>query len=434
MKLIFDVSVLAWSVRSNKAKTGIFRVIENLLFQFINDPEIDLYLTSIHGNITDLKVYLKNQNINLPKNQLLIPDSSNRFKDTLFQIYLLIYKQLDLKKFPKLSSILLLFYKLFSYPFLLLFGLSSYLYPIPNDFLSNQFVFHSTFLPIPKYIQNSKISKVITIYDLISIKYPEFFIGNKDDVVWKLIRDLTRDTNIITISEHSKVDLLESDLGLSDKQITVTPLAASHFFYQIESRDLLVKELKQYNLSDGDYVLSVATLEPRKNLKSIIRAFLSLPSLKTNPNLKLVLLGGKGWGENLEEISKEFPDSFQEKVIFLGFVPDEKLSFIYSGAKFFVYLSFYEGFGLPPLEAMQCGLPILVSNVSSLPEVVGDAGLYTDPYNLNSIVTNMEKMLGDSELRKVLSLKALSRSKTFSWKHTASLTKTAYRKFNESIV
>ncbi|PKA14097.1 glycosyl transferase [Leptospira meyeri] len=434
MKLIFDVSVLAWSVRSNKAKTGIFRVIENLLFQFLNDREIDLYLSSIHGNFTDLNEYLRNNKINLPSDHLFVPQSSRRFKDKLFQIYLWIYNQLDRKNTYRISSFLIFLYTSLSHPVLFLFGMYRYLYPIPKVFLSNQFVFHSTFLPIPKYIQNSEVRKVITIYDLISIKYPEFFIGNKDDVVWKLIRYLTPDTNIITISEHSKEDLLSSDLGLSDKQITVTPLAASSFFYRVEAKNKLDQDLNQFGLIYDDYVLSVATLEPRKNLKSTIRAFLQLPSLKKNPKLKLVLLGGKGWGDNLEEISREYPGIFQERIVFLGFVPDEQLATIYSGAKFFVYFSFYEGFGLPPLEAMQCGLPVLVSNVSSLPEVVGDSGLYANPYDLSSIVTGMEKMINDNGLRQSLSLLAMDRAKKFSWEQTARLTKKAYLNSNENTI
>lgn len=424
--------MLAWSVRSHKAKTGIFRVIENLLIQFLNDQDIDLYLSSIHGNFTDLKEYLKNNKINLPSSQLFVPQSSNRFKDKLFQTYLWIYQQLDRKKSPRISAFFVFLYRCVSHPVLVLLGLYRYLYPIPREFLSNQFVFHSTFLPIPKYIQNSKVRKVITIYDLISIKYPEFFVGHKDDVVWKLIRNLTPDTNIITISEHSKADLLNLISGLSSKQITVTPLAASSFFYRVDSQSKLEKDLSQFGLYFGDYVLSVGTLEPRKNLKSTIRAFLQLPSLKTNPKLKLVLLGGKGWGDNLEEIAGEYPGMFQERIVFLGFVPDDQLASIYSGAKFFVYLSYYEGFGLPPLEAMQCGLPVLVSNVSSLPEVVGDSGLYADPYDLSSIVTAMEKMIGDNELRLSLSLRAIERAKKFSWEETARLTKNAYLNSNEN--
>lgn len=148
----------------------------------------------------------------------------------------------------------------------------------------------------------------------------------------------------------------------------------------------------------------------------------------------MVLLGGKGWGDNLEEISREYPGIFQERIVFLGFVPDEQLASIYSGAKFFVYLSFYEGFGLPPLEAMQCGLPVLVSNVSSLPEVVGDSGLYANPYDLSAIVTGMEKMINDTGLRQSLSLLAMDRAKNFSWEQTARLTKKAYLNSNENTI
>lgn len=176
MNLIFDISVLAWSIRSNKAKTGIFRVIENLFFQFLKDPEINLYLTSIHGNIEDLKVYLKKENIQISNDHLLIPKKPTKLKDKVFQIYLWTYGIIDKKGYPRLSKFLIIFHNLFVKFPLSFIGLRNYFYPIPEKYLSKTFTFHSTFLPIPKYIQNSKIHKVITIYDLISILHPEFFL------------------------------------------------------------------------------------------------------------------------------------------------------------------------------------------------------------------------------------------------------------------
>ncbi|MBM9547013.1 glycosyltransferase family 4 protein [Leptospira sp. 201903074] len=426
MNLIFDISVLAWSIRSNKAKTGIFRVIENLFFQFLKDPEINLYLTSIHGNIKDLNVYLKKENIEISEDRLLVPQNPSKFKDKLFQIYLWTYGLFDIKGYPRLSKILLFFHSIFVKRILSIFGLTSYFYPVPRKYLTDSFIFHSTFLPIPEFIQNSKIRKVITIYDLISILHPKFFIGNQDHVVWKLVRDLNPDTKVITISEHSKRDLLEAGIGLSEHQVFVTPLAPAKHFYQVSSKQKLDTDLRLFDLKPGEYILSVATLEPRKNLKATIHAFLQLSNLESNPNLKLVLLGGRGWGENLEEILSGYSDLLKEKIVFLGFVSDESLASLYSGAKFFVYLSFYEGFGLPPLEAMCCGVPVLVSNASSLPEVVGDAGLYVDPYDLNSIKTGMEKLLNEAELRKSLSSSALKRSESFTWEKTAKFTKEAY--------
>ncbi|MGE8720176.1 glycosyltransferase family 4 protein [Leptospira terpstrae] len=426
MNLIFDISVLAWSIRSNKAKTGIFRVIENLFFQFLKDPEINLYITSIHGNVADLNVYLKKENIQIPNDHLLIPQKPTKLKDKVFQIYLWTYGIIDKKEYPRLSKFLLIFHNLFVKFPLSFIGLRDYFYPIPEKYLSESFTFHSTFLPIPKYIQNSKIHKVITIYDLISLLHPEFFFGNQDKVVWKIIRDITTDTKVITISEHSKIDLLKANIGLNDHQIFVTPLASAKHFYRVSSNDKLASDLRMFHLIPGDYVLSVSTLEPRKNLKSTIHSFLQLIDLDSNPNLKLVLLGGKGWGENLDDIFSPYSESMKKRVVFLGFVPDESLASIYSGAKFFVYLSFYEGFGLPPLEAMQCGIPVLVSNNSSLPEVVGDAGLYADPYDLNSIKSGMKRLLNDAELRKSLSVAAEKRAKSFTWETTAKLTKEAY--------
>ncbi|XDD45037.1 glycosyltransferase family 4 protein [Leptospira sp. WS39.C2] len=432
MKLIYDISVLAWSVKNKKAKTGIFRVIENVLFQLLKDPSIELYLSSIHGNITDVKEYLKVQGIHLETRFLLFPKKSSIRKDIAFKYYQWFLNRFDWKKFQNFSSFLKSIISILLYPIFFLLGLREYLRPIPSDQLTKEYIFHSTFLPIPKYILDSEIGKIVTIYDVISIKYPEYFFGNKDEVVWKLIRDLKKTDSVITISEYSKKDILSVTEKIQEKQVYVTPLAASEVFYQETSEQKINEVLSSYALKRGSYVLSVATLEPRKNLKNTIKAFLAMECLSQFPELKLVLIGGKGWGTEQEKLIGNYTKEQQDRILFVGFVSDDLLASIYSGALLFVYMSFNEGFGLPPLEAMQCGVPVLVSNTSSLPEVVGDAGVYADPTEVMEITRAMETYIQEESIRKRMAYQALGRAKLYTWEKTASLTKEVYQRVYES--
>jgi glycosyltransferase involved in cell wall biosynthesis len=155
----------------------------------------------------------------------------------------------------------------------------------------------------------------------------------------------------------------------------------------------------------------VATLEPRKNLDSLIKAY-----LKINTNQKLVLVGDKGWKNgNLERLIENHKD----KILSLGYVPEEDLPSLYQEALCLVYPSFYEGFGLPILEAMSCGIPVVVSNTSSMPEVGGKAAIYINPESVDSIVKAIEKLLGSPELVKKYQKLSIEQSKKFSWEKSA---------------
>jgi len=426
LKLIFDISVLAWSVRNPKAKTGIFRVIENHLKHLAKDPEIDLYLSSVNGHITDFFEYIKTSNIELSKDRFLVPKKYSKAKDRFFVLYNWLSDKFEFSySWNHLSFLVKLLQSIVRFVFQKI-GIKSYLNPIPGSYLTNEFIFHSPYLPLPKFICESNVKKVISIYDIISIKFPEFFQGNKDRVIIQNIRYLDNETSIITISENSKIDIAKEASLFDPDRIFVVPLAAETFFFKTDEKNT-EKAIQKYGLVYGKYILSVGTLEPRKNLKMSIRAFLEISRKGMDPELKYAVLGGKGWGDGFDDLKTEFSDCFKERVRFLGFVRDEDLSFVYSGALFFVYLSFYEGFGLPPLEAMQCGLPVLVSNTSSLPEVVGDAGILVDPRDQKRIQTEMQNLIANKKLRESLSRKSMQRANSFSWEESTLALKSVYK-------
>lgn len=427
LNLIFDISVLAWSVKNNKAKTGVFRVVENLLFQFLKDPEINLYLTSSHGNIIDLRLYFKNENICISEDKLLIPKNANLFRDKMFLALNWTITKIERKNFPKVSKYLLNIYKFILSPFLFLIGLNSYLYQISNSYLNKNFIYHSPYLPLPNYITKSNISKVITIHDVVPLIYPDYFVGNKDHVVWKIIRDLNDDIKILTMSKYNKTDILKIKPDLFDSQIFITPWGATKSFYPITHSSSVTSLLEKYSLSPNKYILTVSTLEPRKNLKTVILSFVEFCKVEINFDIKLVIVGGKGWGISLDDLQSLYSENLADRILFLGFVSNEELNKIYSGAISFIFLSYYEGFGLPVLEAMQTGLPVICSNSSSLPEVVGDAGMLVDPDDIPMIVSKLSKLLKNKKLRETYKAKSIIQAKKFNWETTTYLTKIAYK-------
>jgi glycosyltransferase involved in cell wall biosynthesis len=173
-----------------------------------------------------------------------------------------------------------------------------------------------------------------------------------------------------------------------------------------------------------DFILYVGTLEPRKNLKGIIQAY---NYSRAKDDFLLVLAGGKGWKyKHIFRLVNQL--KLQDRVVFCGYMPDSDLPALYNSASVFVYPSFYEGFGLPPLEAMACGTPVIVSDTTSLPEVTGDAGIYVDPFDIEQISVSIDTVLSDVKLCRTLRERGLMRAKLFSWEKTARETIKLYKR------
>lgn len=254
---------------------------------------------------------------------------------------------------------------------------------------------------------------IITVHDLIQFTLPQDRPARK--IIFKLLfpRTLKTADKIIADSNCTKKDLI-SYFNIPEEKIRVILLAADGKFKRLNKEE--IKEVKQkYNLN-FPFILYVGTWEPRKGIPSLIRAFYKLK--KKNIHYKLVITGKKGWKykEIFETIDKL---NLQNDVVFTGYVSDEDLPALYNAADLFVYPSLYEGFGLPPLEAMACGTPVITSNTSSLPEVVGDAGIMVDPYDVDGLADAMHKVLTNDGLREDMIKKGLKRAKMFSWEKCA---------------
>lgn len=267
--------------------------------------------------------------------------------------------------------------------------------------------------------QEKKCPFVITLHDVIPYKMPETVGPQYLDIYKKEIPDIIPLCDgIITVSSYSKNDISET-LGFPQDKIYVTHLAAEDIYLPMDRnwcRDIIKKKYKIEN----EFILYVGGFSPRKNIKGLIQAFSILKS-KMDRKLKLVILGKKGRSYyDYRDLAINL--NMKEDVIFPGFIPVEELPFFYNAAKIFCYPSFYEGFGLPPLEAMACGTPAVVSNCTSIPEVLGDDAVYINPSNIDEIAEKLLMLINDENLYKSISIKGLIRSSMYSWKKTAAET------------
>ncbi len=279
-------------------------------------------------------------------------------------------------------------------------------------------VYHSPLFVIPEAVRLARhVTKVQMIHDMIPVFHPEWFRAG-EQTLNQVLATLQPDMAIMVNSQATKDDFCHYT-NFDPARVWVTRLAASRELFYPEPDEAKQRAVQnRLNVGEGPYLLSVATLEPRKNIAHLIRCFVRLIESGELPaDVRLVLAGTRGWHLNAVLPGKSLPDAIKNRLVFTGFVPDTDLAALYSGAMAFVYPSLYEGFGLPPLEAMQCGLPVITSNVSSLPEVVGDAALTVSPTDADALCQALLRVVESPALRADLSRRALARAELFSW-HT----------------
>jgi glycosyltransferase involved in cell wall biosynthesis len=229
-----------------------------------------------------------------------------------------------------------------------------------------------------------------------------------------------RASKVIAVSEGTKRDIVEL-LGVAPEKISVTPLGVDERFRPLDKKASAT--FRQQAGIEVPFALFVGTLEPRKNLSRLVEAF---SMIADDVPHDLVVIGPEGWlTSEIHETSARLLERGRLQI--LGFVPDGQLRAWYSACDLFAYPSLYEGFGLPALEAMACGAPVLTSSVSSLPEVVGDAALTVTPTDTQAIAEGMKRILTDTDLSFDLRRRGLERSKAFTWARTAELTVEVYR-------
>lgn len=294
-------------------------------------------------------------------------------------------------------------------------AMSAELFPHRLDVLHSPDFIPPTFTRCPS---------VITVHDLAFLLYPDFLTPQSARYYGQVDVAARRARHIIAVSQSTKRDVMRL-LGVPEDKITVIYEAAHPTFRKLDCQEAAAHVAKEYGVT-GDFILFVSTIEPRKNLPTLLKAFRRLIDVYRSPST-LVIAGAQGWlTERVNETVQGL--NLGDRVRFVGAVAVQELLYLYNAARVFALPSFYEGFGLPPLEAMACGTPVVVSNTSSLPEVVGDAGQLVDPNDVEAWSVALLRALSDDAWQKEMSEKGLRRAATFSWQRAARETLGVYRK------
>jgi glycosyltransferase involved in cell wall biosynthesis len=272
-------------------------------------------------------------------------------------------------------------------------------------------IFHSPDFALPPV---RRACTVLTVHDLSFMRVPECSQPSLRTYLLRVVPPSVRRADVVLAdSESTRSDVIEL-LGVSPDRVRVIYPGVDEGFRLVQDTRVLADVRRRYRLPEH-FVLSVGTLQPRKNLPRLIEAY---AQARMDADVKLVIAGGTGW--MYEGIFRRVEElGLQSEVHFPGYVADDDLPALYTLADLFVFPSLYEGFGLPPLEAMACGTPVVTSNVSSLPEVVGDAALMVDPRDVEALANAMRRALGEPSLRSAMVQRGLAQAQGFTWARAA---------------
>jgi glycosyltransferase involved in cell wall biosynthesis len=259
--------------------------------------------------------------------------------------------------------------------------------------------------------KNSNTKIIMTVHDIIPLIYPKYNILRRQIYFKYFLKYRLRFVDYFIVPSKAVKYDIENYFEIDPSRISVI-------------HEGVTDNYKPSNFKKQNYILAVSTLEPRKNFKRIIDCYIKLKK-ENRIRDKLIIVGKTGW--HFKEII-DIPEKLSDSIIFKGYIPEEQLIELYQQAKFFIYPSLYEGFGLPIVEAMASGCPIITSNVSSIPEVAGDAAFYINPKSNRQLIDGILKLSGDGNLRQKLALKGLKQAKKFSWKQCAEKTILLYEK------
>ncbi len=410
--IIFDATLFVNAYETKLFRTGLYRVSEQLLRQLLLSNKYDIWFYDTMGRDRILRQYILPS---YPQVHILTTDSKayQRLTDTPLQLA----DSLREKQLATTSRVGKNVYKWAKNSLRTYAKILRHLIPTKAiDMPTNCTHYLATYYPIPDWVHSLGRTATLIVHDLIPIRHPEWFVSDANKHTIAAIMNSALPTDwVVCVSESTRRDFFAFRSDFPKEHTRVAHLAAADIFVPTPLSDLLQTKLH----IQGRYILSVCTIEPRKNIETVMAAYAIL--LHTGQDVpQLVLTGANGWkNASLMQQIRELSEQYPNKIILTGYATDEDLAQLYSGASVFVYPSLYEGFGLPPLEAMSCGCPVITSNISSLPEVVGNAGVTISPTDVGALVQAIDSLLhGDREQQKH---QALQRAKAFSWERMANI-------------
>ena len=404
INVLYDATVVCNILKKNSSRSGIFFVAYNVLLEFLKREEFNIYLYADDGG--KLEYLIKNY-----------PEFSNCkiYKYSFFQN---LYNYLSYKKVESRLKSKTFLIKLFweTLTFLL-----KYFDKIQKKYflkINDIDVYFSPMKAVPDFIEKNKsIKKYIILHDAIPL-INDYRQNANHKWYCNLINSINPDDKYFANSLCTKQDFIEYVPKIKADNITVIPLSTGKNYSKILDTNFINQVKNKYGLPlNKKYIFSLCNLDPRKNLIFSIKNFLKFVE-KHNLENFICVLGGSYFkdfenilNENIENLGEK-----KDKILRIGYVDDEDMSALYSGAEMFLFPSLYEGFGIPVLEAMKCGLPVICSNTTSLPEVIGDCGITINPYSDSEMLSAMEKMYFDRDFREKCIAKGLERAKLFTWK------------------
>ena len=405
LKLIYDASIVVNTTNANWARSGVYFSALNLLKEFAKRDDIELVL------------YCKTDDKNKAKKFL---------KDLLKKDFACIFEFVPSKLIIALKRAIEKLPPLISKPFYKANDLRKKLknknpQKKPNTQNPNEYnaCYLSAAYDLPaRFKHDESIIKYAIAYDVMPLIFPQYYKDSVDG--W--LQTFKIFNNYFSISQHTKKDYLKHLEHLKEQNITTALLACDESFKPANNEQINFAKQKYKIPENKKYIFSLCTLEPRKNLIRTLKTFIEFIK-KNNIDDLVFVLGGGHWEIFIKELEKSIDDlgAYKDKILKIGYVDDKDLAPLYSGALFFVYTSQYEGFGLPPLEAMSCGSAVITSDNSSLPEVVGDAGIMIAYDSDEAHIRAYEKYYFDENFRKENAKKGLERSGLFSWQKCADI-------------
>lgn len=418
--LIYDISALYDGFYKTSSRSGIYFCVINLLKELVLNEDIDLSLYCMDKNLPETMSVLKKEFPN--KDFDLIADTPMT-KQNLYFLYLKHLRR-RVKDEEKIILKRFIIKTILKFIILALTPINALLKKIALKLIKQEKYTSDTFFlspayPIPDIFANCK--KFTILHDTIPLILPDKAAkGLEDSWYAKLLSSLNHDDYYFANSECTRKDFLKYFPQIDSKKIHPVLHACGKHFVSANSEQ--IKNVRdKYNIPAGKkYIFSLCTLEPRKNLIRTVKTFIQFIKKHNIDDLYFVL-GGGNWEMFISQLEKEIDNlgEYKNKIIKTGYIDDQDLPPLYSCAEWFVYTSQYEGFGVPPLEAMSCACPVIVSNNSSLPEVVGDAGQQISWDSDEEHIEAYEKYYFDSAFRNLCARKGYERSKNFSWEKCA---------------